>query len=314
MSSVDPIEFSRRGDEVFAHLAARFPAAGKQRLAIDHPLEADRFTAIRAAMLGYISRCLGARRPLAEPEVLAGLLEQRETIPNLRADGMLVPKREQVVEFNLLHKAVASAFRELGIEESVDMIDLPINVRVVYGKPGARRNLAFSSSKLHSDVWAGVPVNAVVVVMPVLGAIEDITIILGELPREQELEAMRAMDDYLDGKRYEITTPYEGALQHGHAYLADVRALHQTVRYKAEGVRVSIDFRFRTRDPVYREMAPVVHGPESGDTRVPYAEWLAVGTDSLIVFDESVAQGRERAPDADDRPFGIPYRTVTMGA
>jgi hypothetical protein len=163
-------------------------------------------------------------------------------------------------------------------------------------------------------VWAGVPVNAVVVVMPVLGAIEDITIILGELPREQELEAMRAMDDYLDGKQYKITTPYEGALQHGHAYLADVRALHQTVRYKAEGVRVSIDFRFRTSDRVYREMAPVVHGPESGDTRVPYAEWLAVGTDSLIVFDESVAQGRERAPDADDRPFGIPYRTVRMGA
>jgi hypothetical protein len=227
---------------------------------------------------------------------------------------MLVPKREQVVEFNLLHRAVASAFRELGIEESVDLIDLPINVRVVYGKPGARRNLAFSSSKLHSDVWAGVPVNAVVVVMPVLGAIEDITIILGELPREQELEAMRAMDDYLDGKQYKITTPYEGALQHGHAYLADVRALHQTVRYKAEGVRVSIDFRFRTSDRVYREMAPVVHGPESGDTRVPYAEWLAVGTDSLIVFDESVAQGRERAPDADDRPFGIPYRTVRMGA
>ena len=310
--SVDPIEFSRRGDEVFARLAARFPAADKQRLAIDHTFEADRFAAIRAAMLGYISRCLGARRPLSEPETVAGLLEQRETIPNLRADGLLVPKREHVVEFNLLHKAVADAFRELSIEDSVDVIDLPLNVRVVYGKPGARRNLAFSSSKLHSDVWAGVPVDAVVVVLPVLGAIEDITIILGELPREQELEAMHVMDDYLDGKTYKITTPYAGAMKHGHLYLADVRALHQTVRHKAEGVRVSIDFRFRTSDRGYREMAPAVHGPESGDQRVSYAEWLGIGSDRLIVFDEPVARASERAPDADDRPFGLPYRTMAL--
>jgi hypothetical protein len=310
--SIDPIEFSRRGDEVFARLAARFPTAAQQRLAIDHTFEADRFTAIRAAMLGYVSRCLGARRPLSEAEAVAGLLEQRETIPNLRADGLLVPKRDHVVEFNLLHKAVADAFRDLSIEESVDVIDLPINVRVVYGKPGARRNLAFSSSKLHSDVWAGVPVDAVVVVLPVLGAIEDITIILGELPREQELEAMRAMDDYLDGKAYKITTPYTGAMQHGHAYLADVRALHQTVRHKAEGVRVSIDFRFRYSDRAYREMAPVVHGPESGDRRVSYAEWLGIGSDRLIVFDEPVSRASERAPDADDRPFGLPYRTIAL--
>jgi hypothetical protein len=311
--SIDPIEFSRRGDEVFTRLAARFPTASKQRLAIDHTFDPDRFTAIRAAMLGYVSRCLGARRPLSEAEAVAGLLEQRDTLPNYRADGLLVPKREHVVEFNLLHKAVAAAFGDLGIEDSVDVIDLPINVRVVYGKPGARRNLAFSSAKLHSDVWAGVPVDAVVVVLPVLGAIEDITIILGELPREQELEAMRAMADYLEGKTYRITAPYPPGMQHGHAYLADVRALHQTVRHRAEGVRVSIDFRFRTTDRGYREMCPSVHGPESGDQRVPYAEWLALGTDRLIVFDEPLARASERAPDADDRPFGLPYRTITLG-
>ena len=135
-----------------------------------------------------------------------------------------------------------------------------------------------------------------------------------KLPRELELESMRAMDDYLDGKQYRITTPYEGALQHGHVYLADVRALHQTVRHRSEGVRVSIDFRFRTSDRVYREMAPVVHGPESGDSRVPYADWLAIGTDSLVAFDEPISQARERAPDADDRPFGLPYRIIELGS
>ena len=86
------------------------------------------------------------------------LLARRGDIPNYTPGGMLAPKREHTLEFNLLHRSVAAAFSDYGIEGHVDGIDLPINVRMVYGDADATRlNAPFSSSKIHSDVWAGVP-------------------------------------------------------------------------------------------------------------------------------------------------------------
>jgi len=37
-----------------------------------------------------------------------------------------------------------------------------------------------------------------------------------------------------------------------------------------------------------------------------------MGLPRLIMFDEPLARASERAPDADDRPFGLPYRTITL--
>jgi hypothetical protein len=71
--------------------------------------------------------------------------------------------------------------------------------------------------------------------------------------------------------------------------MADVRLLHQTVRRCSAGARVSIDFRLRYNDAAYRALVPSLAstGPDSVDTRVPYREWLGVGTRQLLVFDDA---------------------------
>jgi hypothetical protein len=308
------MEFSRRGDRVFGALAERFTSGERKRLAIAQKLRAEQYAAVRSAMLTYISACLGQRSAMPEPEVLDGLLAQRDTLKNYRPDGLLVPKREQVLEFNLLHRAVAAAFRGFGIERHADVIDLPINVRVVYGKPATgRTSLPYASSKVHADVWAGVPVDAVVVVMPVLGDIDNITIECGEMAAEQELEAMRVLPDYLEGRMYKMIKPYDDVhMQHGSVYLCDARLLHQTVRRKRENVRVSIDFRFRMSDMEYRSMAPDVRGPEAMDTTVAYERWLGVGSQSMIVFDKSIETASENVDPVVGAPYGLEYRLVDL--
>jgi hypothetical protein len=231
---------------------------------------------------------------------------------------MLAPRREHTLAFNALHAAVAAAFADFGIEPNVDGIDLPINVRMVYGKADAKRlNAPFSSSKRHADVWAGVPGDAVVVVLPVLGDIENITIECAEMPVERELAAMCAMHDYDEGADVPVVRGYEEcAMQHGHVYLADVRLLHQTVRRVSEGVRLSVDFRFRSNDPTYRAMLPplISSGPDSQDTRVPYPKWLALGSDKLIVFDEST-EGSKDKTEASSSPVNLAkYQIVSRSA
>jgi hypothetical protein len=306
-------DFQRLGDAAFDRLAGRFPRARRRRTALEQALPERRFAALQAAMARFVAASMG--EPRADvPELLGRLIERRAEVAALRPDGMLVPTRETYLEANLLHRALAAAFRDFGIEAEVDGIDLPVNVRVVFGAPapgGGRGDLPYSSSKLHSDVWAGVPVDAVVVVVPVLGDIEHITIEAGHMAPGLEYEAMRVMPDYLEGARYQMVEKYTDlVMRHGHAYLCDARGLHQTVRRRDDGVRISIDFRFRLADPAYRAACPEVHGVESVDTRIPYDQWLAVGTDRVVVFDHTADEIARTKAEIGGAPYGIPNRVV----
>jgi len=256
---------------------------------------------------------------LEEPEAMERLLVQRSQLPNYTRGGMLAPTREHTLEFNQLHRSLVAALSAYGLDDAIDGIDLPINVRLVYGDADqARMNAPFSSTKLHSDVWAGVPPDAAVVVLPVLGDIDDITIECFEMERELEFGAMRAMKDYDEGAHWKPVASYDDCkMKHGHLYVADARLLHRTVRRKRGGVRLSLDFRFRYNDLDYRKLTPPIErgGPDSVDSRVPYARWKEIGTSSLIVFDDTMNDLRERKGGGSSSPVnGASYRIVPLAA
>ena len=318
VQAVDAMAFSRRGDEQFARLQERFPEAAKFRLAIAQKLPQARFAAIQAAVRTYISACLGHSETLSEEEVIEGLLKARAegTLHNYTPGGMLIPKREHALEWNELHRAMTATFADFDVGDQIDGIDLPINIRLVFGDTGGGTPAPFSSTKWHSDVWAGVPHDAVVCVLPVLGDIENLTIVMGEMQPELEMDAMRSMSDYLEGRGIKVEAPYrETVLEHGTFYMADVRLLHCTARRKRAGARVSIDFRFRLKDPVYRAMVPEIDGPENVDTRVSYETWQGVGKDRMFVIDETMAEAGATRHLVNSLPvYDGPYRIVPLYA
>lgn len=315
--NLDPLALSARGDLAFDRLAVQFPNAQRWRLLLEQKLDSDRFAAIRSAMLAYLAQVLDWPGVLEERDAMERLLIQRPRLPNYTRGGMLAPTHEHTLEFNTLHRSLALAMREYGLEDVIDGIDLPINVRLVYGEADeARLRAPFSSTKLHSDVWAGVPPDAAVVVLPVLGDIDDITIECFEMDRAQEFGAMRSMRDYDEGRDLTPVKSYdECKMKHGHLYVADARLLHQTVRRKRTGVRLSIDFRFRYNDLEYRALTPPIErgGPDSFDSRVPYADWQGVGTNSLIVFDDTMQDLRERKGVGSSSPVNAAkYRLLPL--
>jgi hypothetical protein len=316
--SFDPIALSHRGDLAFDHLAAHFPDARRWRLLIEQRLDAQRFAAIRGALLGYLANVLEWPGVLDEPQAMELLLSRRSQLPNYTRGGMLAPTREHTLEFNTLHRSLVASLAEYGLAESIDGIDLPVNVRLVYGEADeARLRAPFSSTKLHSDVWAGVPPDAAVVVLPVLGDIDDLTIECFEMKRELEFGAMRAMRDYDEGQGLEAVASYDDcAMKHGHLYVADARLLHKTVRRKRAGVRLSLDFRFRYNDLEYRALTPKIErgGPDSVDSRIPYERWSEIGSSSLIVFDDTMDDLRARKGGAvSSSPVnGASYRIVPL--
>lgn len=312
----DAMAFSRLGDQLFDELAERIATERKYRLLFEHKLKPDLFQQIQVAAAGYISTCLNSSILLSEEEMLERLLEARGTLPNYTGTGLLMPKREHVLEFNLLQKSVATAFSQLGANDLIDAVDLPINLRMVYGKTDSEKlRLPFTSSKLHSDVWAGVPADATVVVLPLFGDIDHITIEAGEMPREMELGAMRVMSDFDEGRDIPMVVSYDEAkLQHGTMYFNDARGLHQTVRRKSAGVRISIDFRFRRKfNELYRKMVPPTVGGVEEDNCIPYKEWLKFGSEKLVVFDETLEEARARRNAGGSVPLYIRgYRIVNL--
>ncbi|MBD2346909.1 hypothetical protein [Anabaena subtropica] len=310
------IAFSQLGDQLFDELADRIATKRQYRLLFEQTLKPELYQQIRVAAAGYISACLNSPIILSEAEMIQRLLEARNTLPNYTGTGLLMPKREHTLAFNLFQKSVAEAFYQLGANDLIDAVDLPVNLRMVYGKTSAEKmGLPFASSKCHSDVWAGVPADATVVILPLFGDIDNITIEAGEMPREMELQAMRVMSDFQEGQDIPMVTSYtEAKLQHGTMYFNDARGLHQTVRRTSEGLRISVDFRFRRKfNKAYREMVtPIVGGVEE-DMSVPYEEWLKVGTETLILFDETVEQARQnRNANAPVALYTKGYRLVKM--
>jgi hypothetical protein len=312
--ATDAIVYSQLGDQLFYELASRMATRHDYRLLFEHKLDPKLFQQIQIATATYISACLGSPIILSESELVERLLEARGKLPNHTGTGLLVPKREYTLEFNAFQKSIAAAFSTLGANDLIDAVDLPVNLRVMYGKIDPEKlKLPFNSAKRHSDVWAGVHPDAAVVVLPLFGDIEHLTIEAGEMPREMELSAMRIMSDFDEGKDIPMVKAYEGAqLQHGTMYFNDARGLHQTVRRRLEGVRVSVDFRFRRRfNDIYRAMVPPLVGGIEQDNSVPYEEWLKVGRDTMIVFDESIHQMKQD-PTAPVLLYNRGYRMVPL--
>ncbi|RCJ38704.1 hypothetical protein A6770_39350 [Nostoc minutum NIES-26] len=310
------LAFSQLGDQLFDELANRIATKRQYRLLFEHTLKPELFQQIRVAAAGYISACLNSHIILSEAEMLNRLLEARNTLSNYTGTGLLMPKREHTLAFNLFQKSVAEAFYQLAANDLIDAVDLPVNLRMVYGQTHAEKlRLPFTSSKCHSDVWAGVPADATVVVLPLFGDIDNITIEAGEMPRQMELQAMRVMSDFDEGQDIPMVVSYtEAQLQHGTMYFNDARGLHQTVRRKAEGLRISVDFRFRRKfNEAYRAMVASSVGSVEADMSVPYEDWLKVGKETLIVFDESVKQAKDKQDtDASVPLYTRGYRLVNM--
>ena len=318
------MRFSALGDRLFEELADRMATRHDYRLLFEHTLRPDVFAQIRLAAASYIACVLESPIILSEEEMIARLMEAREQgrLPNYVGTGLLMPKKEHILAFNMVQKSVADAFFQLGANDLIDAVDLPINFRMVFGKTSPDvMKIPFTSMKLHSDVWNGVHPDATVVVLPLFGDIDNITIEAGEMPQEMELSSMRVMSDFNDGAHIPQIASYDNArMQHGTMYFNDARGLHQTVRRVSEGLRISIDFRFRRKfNEGYRAMIPEgAMTPPAGrgfvtDMSVPYKEWLSVGREKLMVFDESMANADQLYQNSKDVPlYNRNYRLINF--
>lgn len=257
----------------------------------------------------YISACL--REDQLPPECYGDPLAHHagavRRLPNLSPNGVLFPKREVLLEFNLVQRAAARLFHHLGVDEFVHAIQLPVNVRLIDGRPDPVADVRpHASTKLHSDVWAGEAANLMLFVVPLFGDMS--TNVEFFEPDAGFTGYARQLADFDDGGELERgCTRYDCQLEPGHGYLMDAFVLHRTLK-RGGGLRVSVDLRFLTS---LEAESDIPQGAARLKNYAPPADWYGVGTRSIIVPDDTFAACRERIRRCDaHRPSTVTVRSL----
>ena len=275
--------------EWYANFAERFGITQDPEfnLLTELKLDPDRFREIRDATIRYISAPL---------EDLAGTTLGQEgleiavsQLANHSPNGLVVPKQEIQLEFNLLHQAVSGWFRSLSIDDLLYRITSPLAVRLVKGQRNAEEEARpLASTKLHADIWIGNPSDMVVISIPVLGDIERTTIEYFHPPDDFEKQYMRDFSDYDHGNEIEgRCKKYPLELRMGYAYFHDSILPHKTAKNQGkERVTIQFEFRRASSEAARRDVEALCR-PERLVLYRDLAEWYQTGTTKFMKFTDT---------------------------
>jgi hypothetical protein len=234
----------------FDGLARRFPCERPTPLVCVHDVPPVRWERLRVTALLYLSRCLpGAPVILDEGELLGALARHRADVPNITPNGLVVPKRHTILEFNALARAFADVVGGLGIADLVDAWHVPMNLRVKFDAvDDGNRGRPHQTELPHSDAWVGTASDSVLAHVPLFGDYERNYLALYEPPADFEEAWLAPLPGFADGQRYTARYRALGRLvRAGQLALADFAVIHESARLPGAGPRISIDTGFRLR-------------------------------------------------------------------
>lgn len=239
---------SRTAD--FDVLAARFACARPSPLVCVHTIPEARWERLRLAALVYVSKCLpGAPVVLDEGELLDALRRHRHAVPNITPNGMIVPKRHTILEFNVLARAFADVVAGLAIDDLVQAWHVPMNLRIKFDEVDeGNKGRAHQTELPHSDAWVGTASDSVLAHVPLFGDLDRNHLTFYEPPADFSEDWLAPLPRFADGQGYTARyRPLGPLVRAGQLALADFAVIHESARLPGSGPRLSIDTGFRMR-------------------------------------------------------------------
>lgn len=242
-----------RRKAAFAAMTARFPGKRVTDLAAAYAMPEGASEALMRAAFVYLAACRGECGRMSPLEILVSV--DREPPDCMTPNGMLVPKRNTVLEYNLVVRAFAHAINSLGIDNLIESWHVPLNVRVKTAAESAlNMSRAHPTEHPHSDSWAGESAESVTVHIPLLGDWKRNRLQLFDPSDAFEESWLGPRASYRDGSDvlpHYTRVGYVAPL--GSVLLMDFAELHASTRDSGCGSRLSIDTTFVLRRPIMRD-------------------------------------------------------------
>jgi len=275
--------------EAFNELAGRVKSQRPcQLISVIQPPKAQWEKLSHAAAV-YMSRCLPNDQFILEEKALLEAFEKhQDEIKNVTPNGMIVPKRHTILEYNALVRAFADIFTSLNIDDLILSWHIPLNLRIKFGKVSeANMKRHHPTEHIHSDSWAGESSESVTVHIPIFGDVQRNHVVFYDPPQNFDEDWLKPLPSYAHGAAIaERYRKLDFVPQKGQIVLADFSTLHASSRFENRGSRVSIDTTFALKRPKIPGLEERIH-PWRVDERISHQILKGFGESHLFVFPDS---------------------------
>ena len=278
--------------KAFAGLSSRFKCERPTPLISVYKIPSTLFSKLQTVTALYLSKCLGLNEfILDEDELLKRFDEEGDKVPNITPNGMVVPKRHTVLEYNLLVQTFSAIIGTLGIHDLISSWHVPLNVRIKYGEAcGENLKRHHPTEHIHSDSWAGESSESVTTMFMILGDTDRNHVSYYDPPENFKEEWLGPRPTYQDGKVLaDQYSKVDLAPQKGDLIIADFAELHATSRLPGAKTRVSIDTTFVLKKHEDHREAENIHKWREGERATPHI-LEKVGEESLLYFPDRADQ------------------------
>lgn len=235
-----------------AKLAKRFSCKKITNLALEVNLPKSLFENLSIATKTYVAKCIDTKNIiLDEKKLLKKFLNKKKFIKNITPNGIIVPKTDVALEFNLLIKSYVDIIKFLNIDKLITNFHFPPNLRVKFSRIDQKnKKRQHPTETMHADTWTGANPNWMAVHLFILGDIRNNHIRYAQPPKnfkEGWLKPLKSAEDGLKiSKKFKIINyvPKKGSL-----IIADASVIHQSYRKKNAGIRISLDTGFDIKIP-----------------------------------------------------------------
>ena len=166
----------KRRIERFDLLASRFVNKKISDLTLEHKIDSKLLSKLQLAVFSYVSKCLSNNEIYMEEDVLLSKVVKaykQNEIPNLTPNGIFVPKKHLVIEYNYLVSIFSAIIESLNIIDLISSWHIPLNLRYKDGLV-SQSNLLRShpTEHIHTDSWAGESSESITIQIPIFGDTE----------------------------------------------------------------------------------------------------------------------------------------------
>lgn len=280
----------------FKKLSKKLKCKKINDLMLEVNLDKKLFSNLQDAVFNYIVKSVNNKKKIYSQKDLLKYL-RKSKLENITPNGMIVPKKEVCLEFNMVVKSYIDILESIKIEPFTESFHFPPNIRLKLGYADLLNlKRKHPTEFMHADTWTGALPNWIASHIYIMGDIGNNHIRYAYPPENFKEDWLRPIVKAQHGTKYSDKfkiikyTPKVGSF-----ILADASIIHQSYRKKKCGVRLSLDTGLNMKIKNLRSFKP--KKVDSIDVRkirleetVSKKDFLNIGRQNFLYFPDTMSK------------------------